>query len=78
MKEQHITTHIGDEIQVVVFFDYRPFEPQTRDDPGCDSEVTINSICIDGHKENDIEAILNEETIDAIRIECFELMEAGP
>jgi hypothetical protein len=73
--ERRLATHIGDEIGVVVHFDYQALESATRDYPGIDSDVTINAVCINGNDDNDILAVLNAEIIESIKLECFEKME---
>lgn len=53
MSEQSIQTLItinDREINAVVKFDYSPAEPRSFDDPGCDEEVTINSIKVSGQE----------------------------
>lgn len=74
--EHSIETHIGDEIAVTVWFDYEPAQIQTHWAPGFSSEVTINAICVDNDDRKDIEAVLNPDTVEILRLKCFEHMES--
>ena len=74
--EHSIETHIGDEIAVTVWFDYEPQQEQTYWEPGFCSEVEINSVLVEGNKDKDITEILNSETREHLRMQCFEYMEA--
>lgn len=74
--EQSIETHIGDEIEVRVWFDYEPPQFQTYWEPGCDSEIEINAVLVEGDKEKNIADILSPETLEHLRMRCFEYMEA--
>lgn len=76
MSEQSIKTNLGDEIAVTVYFDYQPVERQTLEDPGCDSDVTINAVCVYGDEERDIQRIIKDSVLESLRMECFEHMEA--
>lgn len=76
MSEKWIESNLGDEIGVTVYFDYQPVEYQTHDDPGCDSEVTINSVCVDNDENKDILGIIKDSVLDSLRMECFEHMES--
>jgi len=73
--EHSIETHIGDEIPVTVWFDYDPEQHQTYWEPGFCSEVCINAVCVDGNQDKEIETILIDETLESLRLKCFEHME---
>jgi len=73
--EHSIETHIGDEIAVTVYFDYEPPQHQTYWEPGYCSEVEINAVLVDGAKDKDIAEILNNETREHLRMQCFVYME---
>ena len=74
-SEFTMTTVIGDEINISVMFDYQNHENTAYDDPGCDSEVTINAVLVAGRDDQDIKAILSDKVIDNLVIECFEFVE---
>ncbi len=76
MSEISIKTNLGDEIDVTVYFDYQPVERQTHDHPGCDSDVTINAVCVDNDEKKDIQIIIRDSVLESLRMECFEHMEA--
>ena len=68
----------GKEWPIKVYFDYQPVEKQTRDDPGCDSDVTINDVTADfGFGIDSCKYLLNEKELDGYRMECFAMMEAA-
>jgi len=75
MSEKSILSNIGDNTQVLVFFDYQPKEKATNDYPGCDSEVTITNIIIGGIVINNIMEDLNAKCLDRLKMECFEFIE---
>lgn len=78
MSEHSITTHIGEDIEVLVWFDYQPKEKQTHDDPGCDSEVTINGVMtgnLDGDGGQCLMSVLSTDIMMGLRLQCFESME---
>ena len=75
MSERKIETVIGDEVSVTVFFDYWPKEDKTLVNPGADSFVYINAVCVDGIESKDIQIVLNKNVIEALKIECFESIE---
>lgn len=74
--EHFIETHIGDEIAVTVWFDYEPAQKQTQLDPSLASEVTINAVYVDGFIKYDIGEVLSPDTLEDLRLKCFEHMES--
>lgn len=74
--EHSIETHIGDEIAVTVWFDYEPAQEETYWEPDFASEVTINAVCVDNDDKKDIEAVLSHDTLENLRLKCFEHMES--
>jgi len=72
MSERKITTCLCDNTMCTVFFDYEPSEQATHDCPGCDSSVTINSVEVEGYE---IDLVLRETTLDALKMECFDAVE---
>ena len=70
-------THI--EIEVEVFYDYDPFEEQTRTDPHHDAQVTVSAVEIAlpegsvrvGHYP-DISNSLTKEISASLEEQCFE------
>ena len=75
MKEQKFKTHIGDEVEVTVWFDYEPFQPQTRTDPEFMAQVTINAVLIDEDDDQDIADILKKDIIEHLKEKCFGYLE---
>ena len=74
MKEQLLVTMIGEDLSVKVYFEYQPEEPETLEEPGCPSEVTINNVFVDSELEQDIEDCLNERTLDKLKEECQQML----
>jgi len=83
MEEQYITSQIGSEVEVKVYFDYQPEEPEVlhpSEDayPGCPSEVIINSVCVGGVNGMDLLEVLDGACISALEEECEQsVFEAG-
>jgi len=76
MAEETLNTHIGSEINVTVFYDYRPEEKQTYYDPGVDSLVTINAVYVDADESKDILEVLNNDWIETLESRCEESVKA--
>ena len=72
MSNHKFKTHIGDEVEVEVEFDYSPAEVETRYYPGCAEEVDVCSVEIEGDCTKDILEILSDPVIKALEVECFE------
>lgn len=62
------------EQEFVVDYDYQPCEPPTREHPGCDAEITINSVMLG---KVDILPEMSEEEVQAIRETCLEMQFGG-
>lgn len=60
-------THI--EIEVDVEYDFQPYEPQTRTDPGCDAAIEHMSVEFGGIYINDK---LSKDQLEALEMECLE------
>ena len=76
MKEQSITSWIGDDLAVDVLFDYSPAEPailypNDKAHPGCEAEITINQVLVNNC---DIFDCLNQATFNKIADEIQEYM----
>ena len=67
-----IKAAVRDEI-VVVHFDYQPAERETLEYPGCDASVDITWVTFEGEPW-DITAVLHDEYIAALEVECMESM----
>ena len=65
MSIEFITT-IGSEIIVTVLIDYQPSEPRTHDEPGCEEEISIYKVLVNGDKDADILEELSEECCDRL------------
>jgi len=63
-----LKTYIGDDIDVLVDYDYQPFEPQERGYPGCYAEATINAV---EHKGVDIADVLSADVMANLEMECL-------
>ena len=63
-------THI--EIEVEVFFDVQPYEPQTLTYPGC--PFAIENLYVE-YKGNEYD--VNKETLEHLEQEAIESLEAG-
>ena len=57
-------TFIGDDIDVTVYYDIQPHEPKTLEYPGCDADIEITAVLIDGAC---ILGCLNQKTLDSIK-----------
>lgn len=73
MSHHTFRTTIGEDVTVVVYFDYQPHEVRTAAYPGCFAEVCVESVFVDGLYE--ISDILRHETLEALKVECFEFLE---
>jgi len=73
--EHSVSTVIGDEVEVTVYFDYDPGQIQTYTQPGFPADVIINAVCVDDNQNKDIEDVLSHETLASLHITCFEHME---
>jgi hypothetical protein len=70
MSEIEFKTYIGEDVEVVVFFEIQPEEKQTRYYPGCPEEVVFNDITLmDGKSISDL---LKQEVFDTLEIQCKE------
>ena len=63
-----LNTYIWDDVPVTVEYWYQPFEPANLTYPGCDAEVTIQSVRVMGE---DILSGLSEELIYQLGNECL-------
>jgi hypothetical protein len=67
------TTYAHDGGELVVHYDYEAGEEATRDDPGCDPLVTVNSVYANGM---DITYLLSDtDTMEHIIGQCYEEVE---
>ena len=70
----NIETLVGENTICNVYFDYTPYEPQTRDNPAFDAEITINGV-VPITEDQDTEGILSALSfgfIARLEIECLE------
>ncbi len=74
MSELIYKTHIGDEIAVSVYFDYREAEPRQRY-PDSESEATINAVYVDGDENKDIRDVLDPAITTDLAISCCDWVE---
>lgn len=75
MSEHLVTDYIGGDVEVDVYFDFVAGQEQARDQEWWPSQVTINSVCVGGDKDNDVLNDLNEDAIERLEEGCFEWME---
>ena len=76
MSGHYITTTIGNEVTVVVYFDYQPEEKQTHTDPGVASSATVEAVYLFGEESFDIIDVLSNTTISRLEEECLTELEA--
>lgn len=70
MSEIEYKTYIGEDVDIVVYFEIQPEEKQTRYYPGFPMEVIFNDITlVDGPSIVDL---LRDEVIDGLKVECIE------
>ncbi len=67
------------EVVIVVDYDYQPAEKQVlypNDEayPGCDANVTINSVAIDGLPDADISPYIAERDLKEIESEILDIV----
>jgi len=62
----------GFEHEAIVYFDYQPYEAQERNYPGCDAEISINSIEFN-NQMIDLDSF-DKETIDYIEQDCWDFI----
>jgi len=70
MSELKFDTTIGEDVEVVVHFDYQPEEKQTFDCPGIPEEVLINDVLLQSGES--IVDLLNQTAFDQIEPKCFD------
>lgn len=85
MSEMQLETITGEDVGIIVWFDYMPFEAQTHWNPCSPSEVTINAIYLTDPEAAqypkeltqpvNIAHTLTAEILDDLRIECFDMVE---
>ncbi len=76
MKEQQLDTYIGEDLEVMVHFDYEPAEKQTHDCPASESNVTINSVEVRRFpSDKDILECLNKEWLQILSERCLASIE---
>ena len=64
---------IGDDTEIVVCFDYHPYEPMTNYYPGAREEATIHTVLIGN---DDIIDNLNTDTLERLKNEAFDFMQS--
>ncbi len=64
-----LLTHIGNELAVLVHYDYQPIELKTRNYPGCEDSATINEVL---HGDADLLDVLSKECIRNLEEQCIE------
>lgn len=70
MGEIKYKTYIGEDVNVIVYFEIQPEEKQTMEYPGCPMEVIFNDITlVDGPSIVDL---LRDEVIDGLKADCIE------
>jgi len=72
MSELKFDTTIGEDVEVVIHFDYQPEEKRTFDCPGCPEEVVINDVLLQSGES--IVDLLNDKALDEIEPKCFDHM----
>ena len=72
MSELKFDTTIGEDVEVVVHFDYQAEEKQTFDCPGSREEVVINDVVLQSGES--IVDLLNQSAFNEIKPKCFDHM----
>ena len=67
-----VTCYIGEDTACTVIFDYQPEEKATLTDPGCEDDVEITVVEVDG---DNVIGDLNETCLSRLKLECFETVE---
>jgi len=75
MSEHSITTTIGMDLEVTVYFDYDAAEPETNTEPGVPSSVTLSEVEVYGEKGYQLIDVLCEGTLDLLTAECLKSVE---
>lgn len=70
MREHKFYSTIGDEVNASVTFTWSPAEPATRDYPGCDAELDIESVLVDNDESKNITDALSEYELKRLYKEC--------
>ena len=69
-------TSIGDEVKVVVDFDYQPSEPADKPGegcyPGCAEAAEVNSVWVGGYSHWCILEVLNDRVLSHLEEKCLE------
>lgn len=61
IEERSIKTVLGDDAEVVVYFDFEPYDPGDRNHPPTGPDVTLNAVCVNGDSDKDILHHLNSD-----------------
>ena len=69
-----IPTRIGDDVPVVVWFDYSPAERATSTYPGCSESVEIGAVMVGSYEHHDILGALKDSVVDQFEVDCLESM----
>ena len=79
-----LKTVIGEDVEVVAFFDYQPFEPSCYQQgengyPGCSEAVENMTVCIKkGYlAERDITDSLSRDCLNSLEMECLMAVRSG-
>jgi len=70
MTELKFDTTIGEDVEVVVHFDYQPEEKRTSDCPGSPEELIINDVVLQSGES--IVDLLNDAAINEIEPKCLD------
>lgn len=70
MSEHTLVTQIGSDVEVLILFDYQPYEKPELNYPGCASQVTINAVYVDSDKGKDLLDTLSEEIFAGLEEQC--------
>jgi len=77
MSEHNFETVVGYEIDITVYFDFSPAEEETRIDPGWPAKVDITAVRVDGIVNQDIQYVLSDTVLDALKMECWDELNEG-
>lgn len=62
------TTIEFEEVELTVAYDYQPYEPMTRDYPGCEASVEVGQVFVG---DVDITTLLSDDQFDEIAERIF-------
>jgi len=82
MSSHDIPLMVGDDVEVVVYYEYTPAEKQTWDHPGCEAEIEISGVYLKvehgsklPHHPVDILSLIDDSIFDEIEQKIWDSLE---